>query len=377
MRYCPLCVQPDTRPGIAFDEEGVCPACRFALQGHSIDWDARVRELRELADYARTTNVSGYDCIVTVSGGKDSMRQALYVRDELGLKPLLVCCSYPPEQLTERGAENLGTLISLGFDTITVSPDPQVWKALMRTGFLRYGNWCRSTEMALYATGPRVAIAYHIPVIFYGENPAIALGELGTGYTVNGDGNTMKYSSNTLNGGNMDGLLTDDITEQHLIPYRYPEDDEIGRAELRMVYLGYYVRDFNRFRNGEIAIANGLEVRPERSEDTGMYYNWEALDEDFVIVNQMIKHIKFGFGFTTEQMLEGVRLGLYTRAEAFEKIARYDGKCAARYIEDYCRYLGISADTFWAVVEAYRDESIWERGPSNEWKLRTCHGGPA
>ena len=370
MRYCRKCVQPDTRPGIVFDDEGVCPACRFAEQNDQIDWAARSRELGELADYARSTNVSGYDCIVTVSGGKDSLRQALYVRDTLGLKPLLVCCSYPPEQISERGAYNLGNLISLGFDTISVSPDPQVWKALMRTGFERYGNWCKSTEMALYASGPKVAIAYHIPVIFYGENPAIALGEMCQGYTVTGDGNTMKYSSNTLDGGNPEGLFLEGMTPRDAWWYYYPEDEEIEWAKLRMIYLGYYLPDFTRFKNAEVAVANGLQVRDDKPEDMGMIYEWESLDEDFVVVNQMIKHMKFGFGRTTEQVIEAMRLGKLTRDEAAELVMRYDGKCADRYIKQYCGYLGISEQRFWDIAESYRDERIWKRNGSGEWSLQ-------
>lgn len=370
MKYCRKCVQPDTRPGIIFDENGVCPACHFAGQADAIDWDARLRELQELADYARSTNVSGYDCIVTVSGGKDSLRQALYVRDTLGLKPLLVCCSYPPEQISERGAYNLGNLISLGFDTITVSPDPQVWKALMKTGFERYGNWCKSTEMALYAMGPSVAIAYHIPVIFYGENPAIAMGELGKGYTVTGDGNTMKYSSNTISGGDPTGLLVEGMTNQDVIWYHYPDDDSINLAQLRMIYLGYYVQDFTRFKNAEVALENGLAVRDDKPEDMGMIYEWESLDEDFVVVNQMIKHMKFGFGRTTEQVIEAMRLGLMAREESAELVKKYDGKCADRYVKAYCKYLGITEEEFWRVAESYRNQDIWERNPGGEWKLK-------
>lgn len=370
MKYCKKCVQPDTRPGIVFDENGVCPACYFAEQTENVDWDARLQELHELAEYARSTNVSGYDCIVTVSGGKDSLRQALYVRDNLGLKPLLVCCSYPPEQITERGAYNLGNLIALGFDTITVSPDPQVWKALMRTGFHRYGNWCKSTEMALYATGPAVAIAYHIPVIIYGENPAIAMGELGKGYTLTGDGNTMKYSSNTLNGGDPSGLLEEWMTYQNVIRYHYPDDDSINWARLRMIFLGYYVKDFTRFKNAEVAVANGLAVRDDKPEEMGMVYPWESLDEDFVVVNQMIKHMKFGFGRTTEQVIEAARLGIMTHAESAELVMKYDGKCANRYIQAYCRYLEISEEEFWRVAESYRNMDIWERDATGNWRLK-------
>lgn len=370
MKFCLQCVQPDTRPGIVFDEHGICPACNFANEAGDIDWDARLRELDELAAYARSTNVSGYDCIVTVSGGKDSLRQALYVRDELGLKPLLVCCSYPPEQITERGAYNLGNLIELGFDTISVSPDPQVWKTMMKSGFDRYGNWCKSTEMALYAMGPKLAIAYHIPVIIYGENPAIAMGELCKGYTVTGDGNTMKYSSNTLDGGDPTGLRLDDMTDQDVIWYTYPDDESINLAQLRIIYLGYYVQDFTRFKNAEVAVENGLVVRDDSPEEMGMIYEWESLDEDFVVVNQMIKHVKFGFGRTTEQVIEAMRLGLMSRAESAELVKKYDGKCAGKYIKAYCKYLGITEKYFWEVVESYRNQEIWERSPAGEWRLK-------
>ena len=57
-----------------------------------------------------------FDCIIGVSGGKDSTRQALFIREKLKMRPLLVCCTYPPEQLTDLGAKNLSNLIKLGFD---------------------------------------------------------------------------------------------------------------------------------------------------------------------------------------------------------------------------------------------------------------------
>lgn len=368
MKYCKKCVQPDTRPTIKFDEEGVCPACRFAVQADKIDWSERRRELKEIAVWGRERNVSGYDCIIGVSGGKDSTRQSLFVRDELGLKPLLVSCTYPPEQLTERGAHNLSNLISLGFDCISVSPDPQVWKALMRQGFLKYGNWCKSTEMALYASAPKIAIAYHIPLIFLGENPAITLGDLGMG-SLTGDANKMKYC-HTLEGGNPDKLLTKDITEQDIFWYRYPSDDEIDWARLKIVFLGYFIKDFTRFRNAEFSIAHGLMVRNDPAEDIGDNYGFEALDDDFVVVNQMLKYLKFGFGKVTDQVSEAIRLGMMTREEAIQLVKKYDGKCADRFIERFCRYLGITEEKFWQVAESFRNKDIWEKDGSGEYRLK-------
>lgn len=370
MKYCKRCVQPDTRPGIVFDDEGICPPCRFVELAPEIDWNERNKELQEVVAWGRAHSNAGYDCIVTVSGGKDSLRQALFVRDELGLKPLLACCSYPPEELTERGAYNLGNLISLGFDCVTVSPDPIVWKELMRQGFFRFGNFFKSTEMALYASGPKVSIAYQIPLIFYGENPAVTIGEMKKGFTVNSDGNTMKYSSNTLDGGDPSRLLTDEMTRQDVLWHYYPEDDEIEWAKMRIVYLGHFMQDFNQHKNAEVAIKHGLKVRDEKPEETGDIYGFSALDDDFVIVNQMIKYLKFGFGRSTEDVLDAIRLKMMTREKGLESVQKYDGVCHERYVRKFCRFAGISDQEFWQVVESYWNKDIVQKGADGKYYVR-------
>lgn len=370
MRYCKKCVQPDTRPGIKFDSDGICPPCRFTAKFDEIDWGLRKQELLEIANFGKTHNVSGYDCIVGVSGGKDSTRQSLYVRDELGLKPLLVCCGYPPEQLTERGAHNISNLISLGFDTITIAPAPQIWKKLMRRSFLKYGNWAKSTEMALYASAPKVAIAYQIPLIFLGENPAIQLGDLGVG-SISADAGRMKYS-NTLAGGNPDDLLEDEnIARQQALWYRYSSDEELEWGKLKIQYLGYYWRDFNKLENAKFSIARGLEIRDDSPGNTGHIFPFNALDDDFVIVNQMIKCIKYGFGQVTDEVCEEIRFGRMTREEAVGLVKKYDGKCSPIYIEKFCDYIGIPQKKFWQVVESFRNKDIWEKDKKGKWILRT------
>ena len=112
--------------------------------------------------------------------------------------------------MTDRGARNFANLISLGFDTLGVSPDPQIWKRLMREGFFRFGNWCKSTEMALYAIPIHAAIAYQVPLIFYGENPAFTIGEKHG--RLDGDASRLKQG-NTIAGGPKP-LLPDDVTDQ-------------------------------------------------------------------------------------------------------------------------------------------------------------------
>lgn len=368
MRYCRACCQPDTRPNIRFDDEGYCYPCKVFSEPQAIDWAARRKELEAIADFGRRHNVSGYDCIIGVSGGKDSVRQAMYARDELGLKPLLVSCNYPPEQMTERGARNLANIIELGFDLISVSPSPQIWKSLMRQGFLKFGNWARSTEMALYASAPKVAIAYHIPLIFLGENPAVTLGEWSG--SLGGDANRMKHS-HTLGGGDPKGLMTEGMERKDILWYTYSSDEDMDQGRLRIVYLGYFIPDFNKWVNADFAIRHGLEIRTDPPEDIGDLTGAEALDEDFVIVNQMMKYVKYGFGKVTDQVGEFIRDGRMTRAEAIAKVKAFDGRCAPRYVERFCRYLEITQEQFWSVVESYRDRKIWQRAADGSWELRT------
>ena len=73
MRYCKKCTMPDTRPGITFDEQGVCSACRHFESRKNVDWDARFAEFEKFCDKYRGMNgPGGYDCAVAVSGGEDS-----------------------------------------------------------------------------------------------------------------------------------------------------------------------------------------------------------------------------------------------------------------------------------------------------------------
>jgi hypothetical protein len=107
MKYCKRCLQTDTRSGTRFDEEGICPACKYHETLKDVDWAVRKKELEKIVLFGRENNYSGYDCIIGVSGGKDSLRQAFFVKYELKMNPLLVYLSYPPAQVTQRGVFNL------------------------------------------------------------------------------------------------------------------------------------------------------------------------------------------------------------------------------------------------------------------------------
>lgn len=360
MKYCVSCLQPDTRPNIRFNVAGVCPACEYAATLRDVDWDERGTILRDIVEFGRQNNQSGYDCIIGVSGGKDSTRQAVFVREVLGMKPLLVSLNYPPEQVTERGVLNISNMIELGFDCVNISPSPPVWRQLMRRSFLEHGNWARSTEAALFSSVPRLAIAYQIPLIWWGENPALQLGELNAKGKTGYDGNSLKRI-NTLGGGDISWMLSDGIERQHLLQYTYPSDAEMERARLRIIFLGYFWKDWSLIDNGNFSVLRGLDPRLDNPERTGDAVGVSALDEDWVILNQMIKYLKFGFGKVTEYVNEDIRLGRISREEGISLVERYDGHCDPAYISDFAAYLDISVEHFWTVVDRFVSPLLFER----------------
>lgn len=350
MKYCKKCLQIDTRPGIRFDENGICPACNYHASLQEVDWDERRKELEEIVTFGKANNHSGYDCIIGVSGGKDSTRQAFYVKDVLKMKPLLVSLGYPPEQVTQRGVDNVSNMINHGFDCISINPSPQVWRKLMLKAFLNFTNWAKSTELALFSSVPRLAIAYQIPLIWWGENVALQLGDLNVMGKSGSDGNNLR-KMNTLGGGDITWLISEEVKRKQILQYIYPSEKEMEDANLRITFLGYFWKDWSLIDNGNFSALRGLEIRNEKPWEIGDPAGVTSLDEDWVTLNQMIKYLKLGFGRIADYVNEDIRNGRMTREEGIILNTKYDGKCSDAYIKSFSDYIGITVEEFWQQVD--------------------------
>jgi N-acetyl sugar amidotransferase len=360
VKYCINCLQPDTRPNTQFLDSGVCPACDYFERLAGVDWWERFEILQDLVKSFSKT--SGFDCIVGVSGGKDSTRQALWVRDRLKLKPLLVCLSYPPEQVTERGVDNISNLINLGFDLVFSAPAPRVWRNLCKEAFQRFTNYGRATELALFSSVPQIAINYGIKLILWGENPGLQLGDLKTLGRSGYDGNNLRYM-NTLSGAALDWMLDAGVDSRQLLPYRYPTPDDFDAHGLQIVYLGWFLGDWSLTSNGLYSAAQGLRIRDDVVENTGDLRGVTSLDEDWVTLNQMIKYYKFGFGRVTDYVNEEIRLGKLSREAGIELVEKYDHCCSPTYIRGFCSYIGIGVDEFWEQVRKAVNPVLFKVNP--------------
>jgi len=360
MKYCKKCLIPDTRPNGKFNNEGICIPCVYSNELVNVNFEERLAELKSLIHkLTRFTKKNRWQCIVGVSGGKDSTRQALWAREKLGLNPLLVSVAYPPRHISEIGANNLSNLINLGFDTYVIGPAPKLSKELVRYAFFKFGNWCKATEMALFSGVPRIAVEKKIPLILWGENPALQVGDLGTLGNSIWDGNNL-INSNTIAGGHLDWFLNVTPDLKSLSMYKFPVSKDLIKSKVQTIYMGPAWPDWSPEINSKIAIAHGLAYRDDVPENTGDLLGTRMVDEDWTIVNMLLKYYKLGFSRGTEQANFLIREGLISREDGIEIAEKFDLACGEKYINDFCKYIEITVEDFWSNVIKFTNKSLFD-----------------
>ena len=363
MKICKICIQPDSRPGLYFTDDDICGACLWEKEKAVIDWDKRYDELIEIAKSVKSNNLkSNYDCVIGVSGGKDSTRQALIARDELGLRTLLVNCE--PPNITDIGKKNIENLKNLGFDVFSIRPNPQIIKKLIKFDFYKHLNPVKITEFCLYASTYIIAEKFDISLIIQGENPGLVLGTRLTG--VGSDSNALKADEmHTLSLGWQE-YLNEVPNEKDLFLYHYNRK-KLETRNTQGIWLNYFIKDWEASTNADISKKHGLVWRDENFDPytIGSYQPFMSLDSDLNQVNQMLKFIKFGFGQCMDQVCNDIRKGNISRKEGIELVKKYDGKCSEKYIKNFCNYIGIDTVKFWNIAEKFRGK-MWIK-ENNEW----------
>lgn len=342
---CKKCIMPDTKPGITFSD-GICNACRNAEKNDKENWHRNYNRLKAKLGSGHVCSVTGYGCVIPVSGGKDSTFLAMKAR-ELGLNPL--CVNVAPCKPTARGERNLRNLSGLGFDIFRFLPNQKIMPKLVKRSFIEDGDPCTSHEFMLYSVPVRMAMRHKAPLIFWAEDPQFEYGNPGD----------VKDASEQRNIAGLWGRpashwACEGVPESDLIPFEHPTASEIKTAGLKAIYMSRYVRWDSR-KIAKFAIEHGLEVRPQDElEGTGGYWDFEQLDDETPVIGHYLKWLKFGYGRATDQACRDIRLGYITREQGLDLAHQYDGCLSGYYIDNFCKYIDITTREFYLICDKWR-----------------------
>jgi len=342
---------PQTRPDTPFNENGVCNACITVENKNEIDWQSREQEFIGLVNKYKTNQY--YDCVIPVSGGKDSTYQVLKV-DEYGLNPLLVC--FETTLPTEVGEHNLEAMRSIGVDLIHIKRNPVVFKKLTYKAFRYLGSAQWPMFLGAYCAPIRIAVQMNIPLVIWGENPQM---EYGGQETDAKKSELDEYWVNNLGGLNdktAKDMLDDDISMKDMVMYQYPSLDEIKTLGLKSVFLGYYF-EWDQYKQMDIIKTIGWKERDSFSEST--YTAFAGIDCDALEIHNYLKYVKFGYGRATDDASIDIRNNKITRDDGLQLAQCYDGKVPHIARRRFIEYLEISEQEYDSVIDSWTNKDIF------------------
>jgi len=357
MRYCKKCIMPDTRPEQVFDKEGVCDACRSAeVKYKGIDWKQRRKEFEKILDRYRCKDGSWWDCIVPVSGGKDSSYQAIQMKYEYKMHPLLV--NFIPCEMTEVGLKNILWLRDQGFDMIQIGGNREVYRKMVRKGFFDLGDCCWPEHIGIFTAPVRAAVQYNVPLIIWGENSQFEYGgpasKRGNNYL---DRNWLEQFQ--MLGYRISDLYQEGFEKKDLLTWEYPTDEELKKVGVTGLFLGYYEK-WDAYEHAQKMIKMGWNVYPGGGPVEGSYYNFENLDCKWITgLHDYLKFLKFGFGRATDELCIEIRAGRIDRETAIRLVRTLEGKMPIKYLEDFLSFIDCSREEFQKTLDRFTNRKIF------------------
>jgi N-acetyl sugar amidotransferase len=360
IRYCRHCVMPETKPDLHIDEQGMCSACRHYKQRKEVDWQKRKQELLEVLEPYRSKNGTNYDCIIPVSGGKDSHFQTIRML-ELGMNPL--CVTSTTDKLSAIGRHNIENIKKLGVDYVEVTTNPVVRRRVNRLALTQIGDISWPEHVTIFTIPVRIAVQFNVPLIVWGENSQNEYG--GPAAAAKDCVLTRRWLEEF---GGLLGLRVSDLIGQesieakHLIQYAYPSDEELSRVGVTGIFLGYYL-PWDGLSNALIAQAHGFKTYDRTVE--GSLVNYENLDNVQTGIHDYFKFLKFGFGRATDLACLHIRRGRISREDGIKLVKKHDGRFPWVYLgiplQEVLEEMDMPLEEFIRICDRFTNKKLFLR----------------
>lgn len=367
MKYCTRCVYPQVAVNLYVDEDGVCSACRVAEQFSQLSdefWKKRKNKFEQILEETRKKNEANYDCIVPVSGGKDSYFQTHMIVKEYGLKSLLV--TYHGNNYLPEGDYNRDRMRHVfNADHLVFGPSVEVLKKLNRLCFKKMGdmNWHAHCGINTYPI--QIAVKFKIPLMIWGE----------TSWDISGmhePDDFVEFSArsrheHSLRGFEWYDMLDDDqekLEAKDLLWAQYPDDQDILSVGLRGLFIGNF---FNWDPNAHVELVQkeyGWKSAQQPFDRT--YRQFSNLDDRYENgLHDYMKFVKFGYGRASDHASKDIRTGYMTREEGIEMVRKYD-HVIPKDLYYWLDYVGMKEEQFWQIANSFRDPRVW-RKVGDQW----------
>lgn len=384
VKFCKNCTMNNQRPAstvefkqtdkekkktLAFNEDGICDACRYAEMKKKINWEERDKQLQALCDRFRRDD-GRYDVIVPGSGGKDSVQAAHMLKYKYNMNPILV--TWPPALYTEIGRRNFDAWLNSGFANFTYNQNKKLHRFLTRSAFLNLGHPFQPFILGQKNLAPRMSVLLDIPLVIFGENEA----EYGNAIEDNEKPtrDPKYYSAETsIQDLVLGGVPATELIEKHgfklsdLEAYFPVNPYEIERVGTEVHYLGYYVK-WHPQETYYYSVEN-TDFMPNDHRTEGSFSKYSSLDDKIDWLHYHTTTIKFGIGRATYDSAQEVRNGDITREEGIALIKRFDGEFPEQYIKDCCDYMGITLQEYHDTIEKFRSPHLWDK-VNGKWELK-------
>ncbi len=366
MKTCSRCLYTSYHPlHLTFDDQGVCSGCRVHEEKDQLEWCERGKILQIILNNYRNHSGNNYDCIIPVSGARDSYFIVHTIKKVYGLNPLLV--SYNKQYNTDVGVRNLANLrIRFDCDIMTKTVNPETVKKITRSTMRRFGSiyWHCLAGQTVYPV--EVAVKFKIPLIIWGAHQGVD--QVGMFSHFDEVEMTRKYrKEHDLMGYEAEDLIDDfdNIRKQDVLPYIYPDDRELERVGVRGIYLNNYIRWDSRAQHEQMIQNYGYET----AQQTRTFDNYNDVDcWNYSDVHDYIKFVKHGYGKVVDHVCREIRLRRMTREQGIELVLQY-GYQSPRNLQLFLDWLGITENAFNYIIDQHRSPKFWRRDDNWEWKM--------
>ncbi len=351
IQYCIRCCMPETQEGQTLDEFGYCNVCVSSEDKMHIDWSARRDQLSIILEKAKAENTDKqYDCVIPISGGKDSVYQLHVLVKEFGMRPLAVTFSH--NWYSSIGMFNLFNCLEVfNVDHIMFTPRRNLVNALAKKSLGQIGDACWHCHAGIGAFPLKIAKDYGIKLLIWGESIAesSSRGTYAKPLLSFDQDYFLKVSAKV----SPEKMTSDEVKDRDLNTFRTPDAKDYADSGIQGIHLGDYIY-WDDERQTEFI---KREYDWKDTDIEGTYKRYKSAECIMPGVHDFANYLKRGYGRASFHASADVRAGIIDRNEAFESYVPLDS-VVPRALEYYSEITGISEEEFIRVLETKRHKAL-------------------